>query len=201
LETLATAILAGVNIKATNQYGQTALVSASGRSFYDYLMSERDEAKRVQAEILQVLIQAGANLEAANLCGQTALMWAANNGHTETVQALVEAGANLEAARTGEIYLITAAYRPGPHVKNTRGNGDTALSIATRCFGAKKMQVLKKTEYDLRQQRLAAVAIAYTRANKGNYIYESVLDLAPQIAALTDGLYRSRQYFTRTSQE
>jgi|GEM_PF-2776627 len=134
-------------------------------------------ASNGHTEIVQVLIKAGAKIEEKNPYGTSALIAATLNGHAETVQALINAKANPEAA--GEY-------------------GDTALIWAARNGHATTVQILKKAAHHLRQQRLAAGIIALMRANKGSYFYESMLDLAPQIVALTDGTYRSRQYHTYT---
>ncbi len=72
----------GVNINATDEDGETALMEAAdGRN----------------PEVVRVLIANGANVNAADEDGETALMIAADEGNTETVRLLIQAGANVNA--------------------------------------------------------------------------------------------------------
>ncbi len=72
----------GVNINATDNDGETALMEAAdGRN----------------VELVRVLIANGANVNAADEDGETALMIAADEGRAEIVRLLIEAGANVNA--------------------------------------------------------------------------------------------------------
>lgn len=72
----------GVNINATDEDGETALMEA---------------ADSRNAETVRVLIANGANVNAADEDGETALMIAADEGNAEVVRLLIEAGANVNA--------------------------------------------------------------------------------------------------------
>lgn len=72
----------GVNINATDDDGETALMDAA------------DERR---ADTVRVLIANGANVNQADEDGETALMIAADEGRLETVRLLLEAGANVNA--------------------------------------------------------------------------------------------------------
>lgn len=72
----------GVNINATDDDGETALMEAA-------------DSRNV--ETVRVLIANGANVNAADEDGETALMIAADDGRLEIVQLLLQAGANVNA--------------------------------------------------------------------------------------------------------
>lgn len=73
----------GVNINATDEDGETALMEAAD--------------SRRGTEAVRVLIANGANVNLADEDGETALMRAADEGNSATVQLLLQAGANPNA--------------------------------------------------------------------------------------------------------
>lgn len=73
-------ISAGANLNYKNNYGYTALISASRLGFID---------------IVNILIKAGSAIDTGDANGQTALMTASVNGFTNVMTALITAGANV----------------------------------------------------------------------------------------------------------
>lgn len=122
---------AGVDAKAANEYGATALYAAA-------------EAN-ADAAITKKLLAAGADANAALLSSETPLMQAARVGNVETVRALLEAGANpnVQEKNGGQNALMWAVAERHPAVVeelvkhkadvNARTkNGSTALMFAAR---------------------------------------------------------------------
>ena len=121
---------AGANVHHANQYGDTALISASWN----------DDHK----EIVTALLGAGANVHHANQYGYTALIWASEKGHTEIVRALLEAGAGktinhpnqygctalIWASQNGQEGIVRALLAMGAGVDHVTKKGNTALSLA-----------------------------------------------------------------------
>ena len=78
--TLKALLAKGVDINATDEDGETALMEAADSRRY--------------TEALRVLIANGANVNQADEDGETALMRAADEGTVEAVRLLLQAGAN-----------------------------------------------------------------------------------------------------------
>lgn len=108
-------------------------------------------------EVVRLLLARGANVNArGGFQQQTALMWAAGEGHTDVVQALLDAGADANvqaritslperrsndyptggfsalmwAARNGHEAVVRALVRAGADVRQTNGDGASAMVIA-----------------------------------------------------------------------
>lgn len=81
-DALKTLLNSGVNINATDEDGETALM---------------DAADDRNSEVLKLLIANGANVNLADEDGETALMKAADEGRSENVKLLIQAGANINA--------------------------------------------------------------------------------------------------------
>jgi ankyrin repeat protein len=107
----------GVDVKAANRYGATALslaceTSASGQVVGQLLKAGADPntampggatvlmaaARTGNIDAVTLLVASGANVNATEPTrGQTALMWAAGEGHADVIKALVTAGADIRA--------------------------------------------------------------------------------------------------------
>lgn len=90
----------GININATDDDGETALMEA---------------ADSRNASAVRVLINNGANVNAADEDGETALMIAADEGNVEAVRLLIEAGANLNARDEDGETALDKAYDEDNH--------------------------------------------------------------------------------------
>ena len=87
-------IEAGVDINATNIYGETALMEA---------------ARYGRSVVANRLIEAGADVNATNIYAETVLMEAARDGFLDLVNILIEAGADVNATdRFGKTALMKA---------------------------------------------------------------------------------------------
>ncbi len=100
LKTVVKLILAGANVNAANNYGQTALIYASWKGYKD---------------IVEILINASADIHAINRWGTNALINAVLKGHKEIVQILIEAGTDVNAkdnnVRTALIYASEKGHK------------------------------------------------------------------------------------------
>jgi len=120
-------IRGGADVNATNAYGRTPLMWASGLGCN---------------KSLQVLLANRANVEAKDALGQTALMNAAEAGQTEAVKVLIAHGANVAgtnnlgytplfyAAKDGRIDALDILLEKGSAINAQDSSGDTALMVA-----------------------------------------------------------------------
>jgi ankyrin repeat protein len=132
LQTAATLIRAGANVKLANPQGVTPITLAcinGNAAMIELLLKAGADpntalpegetvlmtaARTGKLDAVKVLLARGADVNAKEAWrGQTALMWAAAEGHAEVVQALIERGADVNVRSTAGFTPLLFAVREG----------------------------------------------------------------------------------------
>jgi len=120
-------LAAGADVKAKNEYGETALHQAA---WYGH------------AAIVELLLAAGADVDAQDEAGWTALHEAAQEAHAAVVELLLAAGADVnaqsnagwtalhQAAENGHAAVVELLLAAGADIKAKNNSGGTALHYA-----------------------------------------------------------------------
>ncbi len=153
-------ILAGANVNATDEYGQTSLMKASKKGHKEIVemlikvgadvnIKDNDGetaliiACHKDKNIVEMLIEAGADVNATDNNGSTALIWAIEFHHKEIVELLIRAKADIDmkdndgktALMFASLYdykeIVEILIKAGADVNATDNNGSTALTISS----------------------------------------------------------------------
>ena len=151
-EVLQVLLWAKVDVNATNEDGQTALMMLSDKVTSEIVwdlvnagakVNSRDKdgdtalisvAEENNVEVLKALLDAGAKVDAANSHGETALMKAAASGLVNNVRALILAGANVNARDKDGKSALTYA----------NANSEPATARMLKAHGAIEFVVAEK---------------------------------------------------------
>ncbi len=138
--TLKKAIDNGMDVNATGQTGNTALMLA---------------AYNGHKQIVDFLLQKGANVNKQDANQRTALLYAASGDNPETVQALIDAGAEIDhtdkkegfsplmfAAAEGQTEVVKTLLEAGADKTVKDKDGDTALDFARENGHSKTAELL-----------------------------------------------------------
>ncbi len=141
----------GADINAKNNSGGTALMVASGKTFFWPTETFAQTGRKAlvvgsgkgHLEVVKLLLDRGADVNAKAKDGDTALMSAAGKGHPEIVERLFNSGADINAKRTdgftplmvassnGRLEILKLLLGKGADVNAKSENGFTPLMVAS----------------------------------------------------------------------
>jgi len=165
------AIIAGANLDAENQDGDTALIAAAIKN---------------RTEIARLLIDTGANLNRVDRFGSTALMMAARYNHHEIAEILIGAGANLELAdQYGCTALMAAAYHNHPEIARLLIAADATVDRADQYGNTALMRTVYHNSHEIAQLLIDAGANVNAADQDGDTaLMKAVCNNRPEIARL-----------------